>query len=92
MPAVGSFTRPWEKVTAGVISIFILAALLAVGLAVGALIVYYWPDIKHFFNCRRTSAAWMTARIAIGGLARAPHALRPPIDAVWPHSRASGAT
>ena len=50
VPAVGSFSRPWEKVTAGVISVFILLALLGAGLAVGALIVYYWPDIKHFFN------------------------------------------
>ena len=50
VPAVGSFGRTWEKVTAALVSVFILVALLAVGIAVGAAIVYYWPDIKHLFG------------------------------------------
>lgn len=49
-PAMGSFTRTWEKATAAVLSIFVLIALLAIGLAIGAAIVYYWPEIKHIFN------------------------------------------
>ena len=35
VPAVGSFGAPWEKATAGMLSLFVLVALLAIGLAVG---------------------------------------------------------
>lgn len=50
VPAVGSFGRTWEKVTAAFVSIFILVALLAIGIGIGAAIVYYWPDIKQLFG------------------------------------------
>lgn len=49
-PAIGSFGRTWEKATAVAVSIFILAALVAVGVAVGAAIVYWWPEIKELFG------------------------------------------
>ena len=45
-PALGAYGRPWEKVAAGFLSLFVLAALVLVGLAAGAVIVYYWNDIS----------------------------------------------
>jgi hypothetical protein len=48
-PAIGSFGRGWEKVAAALLSVFVLAALLAVGVALGIAIVYYWDDITQIF-------------------------------------------
>ena len=50
VPAIGSFGRTWEKATAVLVSVFVLAALLAIGVAVGVLIVYYWDDINQLFG------------------------------------------
>jgi hypothetical protein len=49
-PAIGSFGRTWEKATAVVVSIFVLLALLALGIAIGVAIVYYWDDITDLFG------------------------------------------
>ena len=45
MPALSSYGRLWEKAAAGVLSLFVLAALLGVGVVVGLAIVYYYNDI-----------------------------------------------
>lgn len=50
VPAIGSFGRGWEKATAALISLLILVALVAVGVAVGVAIVYYWDDITGIFG------------------------------------------
>lgn len=50
VPALGSFGRTWEKATAAMVSLFVLAALIAVGIAVGVAIVYFWPDIQDLFG------------------------------------------
>lgn len=50
VPAVGSYGRRWEKATAGVLSMFVLAALVLLGLAVGIAIVYFWPEIGGWFE------------------------------------------
>ena len=50
VPAVGSFGRTWEKVTAVFVSVFVLLALLAIGVAIGIGIVYYWDDITAWFD------------------------------------------
>lgn len=50
VPAIGSFGRTWEKATAVLVSIFVLAALLAIGIALGVAIVYFWPDIAKLFG------------------------------------------
>lgn len=50
VPALGSFGRTWEKATAAVVSLFVLAALLLIGVALGALVVYYWPDISDLLG------------------------------------------
>jgi hypothetical protein len=49
-PAIGSFGRTWEKATAVLVSIFVLLALLAIGLALGVAIVYFWDDINEIFG------------------------------------------
>ena len=50
VPAIGSFGRSWEKATAALISVFVLVALIAIGVAVGIAIVYYWSDITELFG------------------------------------------
>ena len=49
-PAIGSFGRTWEKATAVLLSVFVLVALLAIGVALGIAIVYYWDDITKIFG------------------------------------------
>ena len=46
VPAVGSFGRGWEKATAAFLSILVLVALVAIGVAVGVAVVYYWDSIS----------------------------------------------
>lgn len=46
VPAIGSYGRGWEKATAAFLSLFVLAALILIGVAAGALVVYYWSDIN----------------------------------------------
>ncbi len=48
-PTIGSFGRTWEKATAMLISLFVLAALVMIGVGLGALIIYKWPDISTWF-------------------------------------------
>jgi hypothetical protein len=49
-PTIGSFGRTWEKATAVLVSIFVLVALIALGVALGIAIVYYWDDITKLFG------------------------------------------
>lgn len=49
VPAIGSFSRTWEKLTAGVLSIVVLVALVGIGAALGLTIIYFWPDISAWF-------------------------------------------
>ena len=50
VPAVGSFGRGWEKATAAFLSFLVLVALLALGVAVGIAVVYYWDSISTVFD------------------------------------------
>jgi hypothetical protein len=47
VPAIGSYGRTWEKATAALLSVFVLLALVMLGIAIGGLIVYFWPDISR---------------------------------------------
>jgi hypothetical protein len=47
VPAIGAYGRTWEKATAAVLSVFVLIALVLIGVAIGVLIVYYWPQITE---------------------------------------------
>ena len=50
VPALGSYGRSWEKFAAGFLSLFVLAALVLVGVIVGALVFYYWNDIQGLYS------------------------------------------
>ncbi len=50
VPALGSFGRTWEKATAALVSIFVLLALIGIGIALGVVIVYFWDDITGWFG------------------------------------------
>jgi hypothetical protein len=50
VPALGAYGRIWEKAAAGVLSLFVLAALVLVGVVAGLAIVYYYNDIANLVN------------------------------------------
>ena len=46
LPAVSSYTRWWERVAAGILSLYVLAACVGVGAGAGvAISVWVWPRI-----------------------------------------------
>ena len=45
-PALGSYGRVWEKLVAGFLSLFVLAALILIGLAIGFFVFYHWDSIS----------------------------------------------
>lgn len=47
-PALGAYGRTWEKFAAGLLSLFVLAALVLVGLVIGVLIFVNWDQISHW--------------------------------------------
>jgi len=52
VPAIGSYGRLWEKAAAGVLSLFVLAALVLTGIVVGLAVVYYYNDILDLLQGR----------------------------------------
>jgi cytochrome c biogenesis protein CcdA len=44
-PAITAYRRPLEKAAVVVLSLYVLAALVGVGVLAGALIVFEWPRI-----------------------------------------------
>lgn len=49
-PAVSSYGRIWEKTAAGVLSVFVLVALVIVGVVAGLAFVYYYDQIVAFLG------------------------------------------
>jgi hypothetical protein len=45
VPAVTAYRRPMERVAAVVLSMYVLAALVGVGIVLGALVVLEWPRV-----------------------------------------------
>ncbi len=45
IPAVTAYRRPMQRAAAVVLSVYVLAALVGVGIVAGALIVINWPRI-----------------------------------------------
>jgi hypothetical protein len=41
-PAWSSYSRLWERVAAGVLSLYVLAVLVGAGVVVGLAVVYFW--------------------------------------------------
>jgi hypothetical protein len=50
VPAVSSYGRLWEKAAAGFLSLFVLLALVVVGIVVGIAVVVYYNDIAALFD------------------------------------------
>jgi hypothetical protein len=48
VPAIGSYGRPWEKLVAGFLSLFVLAALVLIGLVIGVVIFLNWDQISNW--------------------------------------------
>lgn len=44
VPALSSYGRVWEKAAAGFVSLFVLAALVLVGVVIGLIVVYYYNE------------------------------------------------
>lgn len=45
VPALGSYGRAWEKVAASFMSLFVLLALVLIGIVVGLVIVRYYTEL-----------------------------------------------
>jgi hypothetical protein len=45
VPAVTAYKRPLERVGAVILSLYVLAALLGIGVVLGGLIIYEWPRL-----------------------------------------------
>jgi predicted membrane channel-forming protein YqfA (hemolysin III family) len=45
IPTVTAYRRPLERAAAVVLSMYVLAALVAIGLVLGAIIVVEWPRV-----------------------------------------------
>ncbi len=45
VPAITAYRRPLERVAVVVLSLYVLAALVGIGVVLGALIVLEWPRI-----------------------------------------------
>ena len=45
VPAVSAYRRPLERVAAVVLSLYVLAALLGVGVLLGAVVILEWPRL-----------------------------------------------
>ncbi len=45
VPAVSSYRRGYERAAAALLSVYVLAAMVGVGVIVGALVVIEWPRV-----------------------------------------------
>jgi len=45
-PALGAYERTWEKFAAGFLSLFVLAALVLIGLVLGVVVFFNWDQIS----------------------------------------------
>jgi uncharacterized membrane protein len=45
VPAITSYRRPLERVAAGILSLYVLAALIGIGVVIGAIVVLEWPRL-----------------------------------------------
>jgi len=48
VPALSAYGRTWEKFAAGFLSLFVLAALVLIGVAIGLVVFYEWDGIVDF--------------------------------------------
>jgi hypothetical protein len=50
VPALGSYGRLWEKAAATLLSLFVLLALVLIGIVAGLAVVYYYNDIVNLLK------------------------------------------
>ena len=50
VPALSAHGRAWEKAAAGVLSLFVLLALVLLGVLIGLAIFWYYNDISDLFS------------------------------------------
>lgn len=43
VPVVSSYQRTWERVVAGLLTLWVLGAFVGVGILAGAAVIYFWP-------------------------------------------------
>ena len=48
VPALSAYGRTWEKFAAGLLSLFVLVALVLIGVAIGLVVFYEWDGIVDF--------------------------------------------
>jgi len=46
-PAWTAYGRTWERSAAAFLSLFVLAAFVGTGIAIGLVVVYYWDEILN---------------------------------------------
>ena len=49
-PAWTAYGRTWERLAAAFLSVFVLAAFVGTGSAIGLIVLYYWDRILGFFG------------------------------------------
>jgi uncharacterized membrane protein len=45
VPAITAYRRPLERVAVVILSVYVLAALVGIGILAGALVVFEWPRV-----------------------------------------------
>lgn len=45
VPVVAAYQRTWERLVAGLLSLWVLAALIGLGILAGLGVIYYWPRV-----------------------------------------------
>ncbi len=49
-PAWTAYGRTWERLAAATLSIFVLAAFVGTGIAIGLIVLYYWDQILQLLG------------------------------------------
>jgi hypothetical protein len=60
-PALTAYGRTWEKFTAAVLSLFILAAFAGAGLGIGLVLVWNWDQLTGLFGALVPAVLRLTA-------------------------------
>jgi len=45
VPVVSAYQHAWERVVAGLLSLWVLGAFVGLGVLAGAGVIYYWPRL-----------------------------------------------
>jgi hypothetical protein len=59
IPAWTAYGRTWERLAAGFLSLFVLAAFAGTGLAIGLVLLYYWDEILNLLQIQDAIAPFV---------------------------------